>query len=121
MVQSIQVPFFNGLRKEKWWISRQYHSWHTHYSLYRKGGVINAALSISAVRTGPCWEVAFYSPMHAHTEQSSGSCIIHQYQLRCAAPFSLRHPLARLRICWVCTALQPTVIFKHKSQRITES
>lgn len=44
MVQSIQVPFFNGLRKEKWWISRQYHSWHSHYSLYRKGGVIDAAV-----------------------------------------------------------------------------
>ena len=27
-------------------------------------------LSISAVRTEPCWEVAFYSPMHAHTQQS---------------------------------------------------
>lgn len=44
MVQSIQVPFFNGLRKEKWWILRQYHSWHSHYSLYRKGGVIDAAV-----------------------------------------------------------------------------
>lgn len=44
VVQSIQVPFFNGLRKEKWWISRQYHPWHSHCSLYCKGGFTNAPI-----------------------------------------------------------------------------
>lgn len=58
VVQRIQVPFFNGLRKEKWWSTRQY-CLGIDSIIYMVRMALLMPLSISAVVIGPSWEVAF--------------------------------------------------------------
>lgn len=57
VVQRIQVPFFNGLRKEKW-NTRQYLLGVDSIMYVVRMALLMPSL-ISAVVTGPSWEVAF--------------------------------------------------------------